>query len=68
MVVSLFDSKINTPITDTEVTANVAELTTAGEEKKMETMTIGNAVSYGNCFTIPGIKRKAKEKGQAYTL
>ncbi len=52
VVVALFDASNFQRITDADVTANVAEIGLAGEEKKLEKFTIADAVTYGNYFEM----------------
>jgi hypothetical protein len=51
--ISLTDSKTRAAITDAEVEASVAD-PVAGETKKLELMVIGDTISYGNYFRMPG--------------
>jgi len=52
LMVALFDAATSRRITDAEVTAKVVEVGLAGEEKKLESMTVAGAVTYGNYFTL----------------
>lgn len=52
VMVALFDASSLQRITDADVTANVAEIGLAGEEKKLEKFTIADAVTYGNYFEM----------------
>ncbi len=52
VMVALFDASSLQRITDADVTAKVAEIGLAGEEKKLEKFTIADAVTYGNYFEM----------------
>jgi hypothetical protein len=52
VMVALFDASSLQRITGADVTANVAEVGLAGEEKKLEKFTIADAVTYGNYFEM----------------
>jgi hypothetical protein len=54
VMVAVLDRTTKKPITDAIVTARVAELAQAGEEKKLEPMVIAGAPTYGNYFTMKG--------------
>lgn len=54
IVVALFDQASGRRITDAEVHARVTPLGMAGEEKVLESMPIGEALSFGNYFTMSG--------------
>lgn len=54
MTVSLLDNKSKSPISNAQVTVQVGEIGRTGESKKLESMRIGNAVSYGNYFKMAG--------------
>jgi len=73
MTVSLLDNKSKSPISNAQVTVRVEEIGHAGESKKLESMRIGNAVSYGNYFKISGkgpyrIKMQIQIPGAANTI
>ena len=53
LVVALFDAN-GKRITSAEVQANVAELGMAGTSRKLETMQIDGAMSYGGYFVLSG--------------
>ncbi|RNJ48192.1 hypothetical protein [Methylocystis hirsuta] len=52
LMVALFDAATSRRITDAEVTAKVTEVGLAGQEKKLESMAVAGAVTYGNYFTL----------------
>lgn len=52
--VSLFDSKTRAPITDARVDASVREPVAGGNTKRLESVTLNNAKSYGNYFRMSG--------------
>lgn len=52
--VSLFDSKTRAVITDAQLRASVAQPTSGVETKKLEPMTFGNMMSFGNYFRMSG--------------
>ena len=54
IVIALFDAKSGTRIEDADVTARVSEIGLVGAEKKLESMAIAGAVTYGNYFTMQG--------------
>ncbi len=54
VVVALFENVSGRRITDAQVTAQVSELGLAGPVKRLERMVIGDAISYGNYFEMPG--------------
>lgn len=53
LVVSLYDAKTAQRITDAEVVATVTPLGSDPESKPLEHMSINQAVSYGNFFSMP---------------
>lgn len=73
MTVSLVDNKSKSPISNAQVTVQVEEIGHAGESKKLESMRMGNAVSYGNYFKMTGkrpyrIKMRIQIPGAANTI
>jgi hypothetical protein len=52
VMVALFDAQSLQRITDADVTALVAEVGFAGEQKKLEKFTVADAVTYGNYFEM----------------
>lgn len=54
VVVALFESVSGRRVTDAQVTAQVSELGLAGPGKRLERMVIGDTISYGNYFKMPG--------------
>lgn len=52
--IALFDAASRARITDARVWATVRELNTAGKRKQLDAETFGNALSYGNYFTLHG--------------
>ncbi|WP_024882416.1 hypothetical protein [Methylosinus sp. LW3] len=52
LTVALFDAATSSRITDADVTAKVAEVGLAAEQKKLEPFTVAGALTYGNYFTI----------------
>lgn len=54
VVVALFESVSGRRISDAQVTARVSELGLAGPVKRLERMVIGDTISYGNYFKMPG--------------
>ena len=52
--IALFDAAGGARIADAKVWATVRELNTAGKRKRLEAETFGNAVSYGNYFSLHG--------------
>ncbi len=53
LIISVFEAKTRARITDAVVTASVTELGMATETHKLEAMSFGGAVSYGNYFAMP---------------
>src|SRR3974390_2942013 len=54
LMVALFDAKTGDRITDAEVRARGTPVGMSTEDKKLETMTIADAVTYGNFFVMSG--------------
>ena len=54
VIVALFDARDGKRITHAEVSARVAEIGLAGEEKKLDPMKIAGTVTYGNYFKMAG--------------
>lgn len=54
LVLALFKAATGERISDAQVTARVTPLGTAGQEKELQPMAIGEAPSYGNFFNMPG--------------
>lgn len=54
VTVALFDAASGKRITTAKVKAKVSELALSGTEKELEPMRIGDAISYGNYFRMPG--------------
>jgi hypothetical protein len=52
LMVALFDATTKRRIIDAQVTAKVAEVGLAAEEKKLEPFTVAGALTYGNYFTM----------------
>ncbi len=52
LVIALFDTNDGKRLSDAEVYVRVARTGSAGERKKLETMKIGDAVSFGNEFMM----------------
>jgi hypothetical protein len=57
VMVAIFAVADGQRITDAVVTANVAGLGLAGEEKALEPMTVADALTYGAYFNLPGRDR-----------
>ena len=53
MIISVFDAKTRTRITDAAVTGSVTEVGMATQNRKLEAMAFGGAMSYGNYFAMP---------------
>lgn len=53
LVVSIIDEKTRKRITDAAVTASVSELGMSAQNRKLEMMSFGSAVTYGNFFAMP---------------
>ena len=53
LIISVFDAKTRTRLTDAAVTASVTEIGMATQNQKLEAMTFGGAMSYGNYFAMP---------------
>jgi hypothetical protein len=53
LIISVFDAKTRARITDAIVTGSVTELAMATQTHKLEAMSFGGAVSYGNYFAMP---------------
>lgn len=54
VMVALFDAKTLERISDARVSARVAEVGLAGDEKPMEAMNIADTITYGNYFRMAG--------------
>lgn len=54
VMVALFDQATGQRITDAAVTAQVSSARGEGSDTPLERMSIANAVTYGNCFRMPG--------------
>ncbi len=52
LIISLFDSKTKTRITDAVVTGSVTEVGMPTQNRKLEAMLFGGNVSYGNYFAM----------------
>ncbi len=52
LIVSVFDSKTSTRITDAVITGSVIEVGMATQNRKLEAMTFGGNVSFGNYFAM----------------
>jgi hypothetical protein len=50
--VAIFDAATNVRITDATVTAKVSALASAGDQKKLEPMTIASAIAFGALFNL----------------
>lgn len=53
LVISIFDEKTRKRVTDAVVTASVGELGMSVQNRKLEMMSLGSAVTYGNFFEMP---------------
>jgi hypothetical protein len=53
LIVSVFDAKTRARITDAAVTGSITEVGMATQKQKLEAMSFGGAVSYGNYFAMP---------------
>ncbi|MDE3022941.1 MAG: hypothetical protein KGI54_13970 [Pseudomonadota bacterium] len=53
VMIALFNSINGKRITDAKPMATVREIGLSGETKKLQTMTIAGATTYGNYFTLP---------------
>ena len=52
LIVSVFDAKTRTRITDAVITGSVIEAGMATQNRKLEAMTFGGNVAYGNYFAM----------------
>ena len=52
LIVSVFDAKTRTRITDAVITGSVTEVGMATQNQKLEVMSFGGNVSYGNYFAM----------------
>ncbi len=52
LIVSVFEAKARTRITDAVITGSVTEVGRAIQNEKLEVMTFGGNVSYGNYFAM----------------
>ena len=52
LVISLFDAKTKARISDAVVTGSVTEIGMATQNRKLEAMSFGSTVSYGNYFAM----------------
>ncbi len=53
IMVAVFDAATGARIADARISARVAPTWLGGSSKDLETMTIANAVTYGNYFYLP---------------
>jgi hypothetical protein len=53
LIVSVFDAKTRARVIDAAITGSVTEVGMATENRKLEAMSFGNAVSYGSYFSMP---------------
>ena len=53
MIISVFDARTRARITDAPVTGSITELGMATQHRKLEAMSFGGTVSYGNYFAMP---------------
>ena len=53
LIISVFDAKTQTRITDAAITGSITEVGMATQTHKLEAMSFGGAVSYGNYFAMP---------------
>jgi hypothetical protein len=53
LIISVFDAKTRTRITDAAVTGSVTEVGMATQNGKLEAMSFGGAMSFGNYFAMP---------------
>jgi len=53
LIISVFDAKTRTRITDAVVTSSVTAAGIATQSQKLEVMSLGGAVSYGNYSAMP---------------
>ena len=53
LIVSVFDAKTRTRITNATVAGSVTQAGMATQNRKLEAMTFGGAMSYGNYFSMP---------------
>lgn len=53
LIISVFDAKTQTRITDAAITGSITEAGMATQNQKLEAMSFGGAVSYGNYFAMP---------------
>ncbi len=53
LLISVFDTKTRARITDATITCSVTELGMTTQHQKLEMMSFGGAVSYGNYFGMP---------------
>ncbi len=53
LIVSLFDAKTRARITDATVSGSMTEFGMATQNQKLEAMSFGGTVSYGNYFSMP---------------
>jgi hypothetical protein len=53
LIISVFDAKTQTRITDAAITGSITEVGMATQNQKLEAMSFGGAVSYGNYFAMP---------------
>ncbi len=52
LIVSVFDARTSTRITDAVITGSVTEVGMAPQNRKLEAMTFGGNVSFGNYFAM----------------
>ena len=53
LIISVFDARTKTRITNAVITGSVTEAGMATQTRKLEAMSFGGAVSYGNYFAMP---------------
>jgi len=53
LIVSVFDARTSARVTNAAVTGSVTEVGMTTQNLKLEVMSFGNAVSYGNYFSMP---------------
>jgi hypothetical protein len=55
IVVAIFDAASGARVSDATVTARVSGLALSGSEKTLEPMNIGDTITYGGFFNLPGL-------------
>ena len=53
LVISIIEEKTGKRITDAVVTASIGEFGMSAQNRKLDVMSFGNAVTYGNFFAMP---------------